>query len=112
MKKTILALALCLCLCWLAACEEKTADVLTASPAATSAASAATPAPTPVPTLAPVLVNGQSVPADCQDLVLAEAVADPGDIREGLAALRSLKTVTLDRTVPEAETSRASSDAG
>lgn len=105
MRKTILALALCLCLCWLAACEEKTADVPTASPTATSAALAATPAPapTPVPTPAPVLVNGQSVPADCQDLVLTEAVADPGEIREGLAALRSLKTVTLDRTVPEAE---------
>lgn len=103
MRKTILALALCLCLSCLAGCDQKTADAADAAPSAAplTAAPTAAPAPTPAPTPAPVSVNGQDVPADVEDLTLTEAVADPEAIRAGLASLPQLKTVTLDRIVPD-----------
>ncbi len=105
MKKTFFALVGCLCLCCFLACGQEPAQEAAQPAPIFTATSASTPAPTseptPEPTPAPVLVNGQTVPADAESLVLAEPVSDPDALRQGLLALEHLKAVTLDRAVPE-----------
>lgn len=106
MKKMIV---LILCLCCLLACAQ-TARVEYPRPTAapTEAPTAEptpepmpTPEPTPTPTPEPVAVNGALFDWDAEAIALEGQIADPAEIREGLLGLSSLRSVALDRVVPD-----------
>ena len=106
MKKRFLIL-LGLCLCALLACGQDTAQTAvdpTAVPAATAAATpTASPIPlsTPEPTLAPVELQGQVFSADIETLEVPGEIESPDQLRDALSRLPRLRTVILDRAVPE-----------
>ncbi len=114
MKKLILVLCLLLCLLLACAQTQTAAAQPTAEPTvvdapmvlptpAPTATPTPTPEPTPTPTPEPVSVNGQPFPWDADAVALDQPVDDPILLGEELLALKSLRTVTLDRTVPWAD---------
>ena len=108
MKKRFLIL-LGLCLCALLACGQDTAQTAvdpTAVPAATAAATpTASPIPLPTlePTLAPVELQGQVFSADIETLEVPGEIESPDQLRDALSRLPRLRTVILDRAVPEGD---------
>ena len=119
MKRILTALLATALLCWLSACGAASAaqapaaaGTPSAEPSPTAAPTEAptaaptatpTPVPTPEPTPEPVDLNGQLIPADSEALEPEAAIGDPGLLREALVLLPGLKTVTLDREVPEGD---------
>ena len=112
MKKHIFVLILFSCLLLACAQAQTAAAQPTPEPTATAAPTPAptatpsptpTPVPTPTPTPEPVSVNGQPVPWDADAVTLTQPVEDPIVLGEELSALKSLKTVALDRTVPRTD---------
>ena len=106
-QKSILLSIAGLCLCCLFACRQKPEQPTvqpTALPAAAAeAASTAMPVPTPEPTLPPVEIRGQKVSAYTEALMIPGEVETPDEIWDALSGLPNLRTVTVDRAVPEAD---------
>ena len=106
-QKSILVSLAGLCLCCLVACRQEpvppSADA-TALPALTAETTpTAAPVPTPEPTLAPVEIGGQTVSAYTEAVTIPGEIETPDGIREALSRLPNLRTVTVDRAVPEAD---------
>lgn len=106
-QKSILLSIAGLCLCCLFACRQRpvqpTVQATALPAAAAEAASTAMPVPTPEPTLPPVEIRGQKVSAYTEALMIPGEVETPDEIGDALSGLPNLRTVTVDRAVPEAD---------
>ena len=99
MKKRILIPVVCLCLGCLFACGQEPAQPTVG--VTELSAPTATPLSTPEPALAPVEICGQTVSAYTEELTIPGEIETPDEIRDALFRLPNLRTVTVDRAVPE-----------